>query len=124
MGEMDDYYFIFKWFYIKVSIQNSEEPELLTFRVPVQWFGDTTKSLMEWIAKSSQSTVWVRAKGLDVLGIKEPTRMSFFALHALDALTNFDKNDNITIFSIQKKKNIFLRAEGRIQLKYLCSVLR
>ena len=81
-------------------------------------------SHMEWIAKSSQSTVWVRAKGLDVSGIKEPTR-SYFVLYIPWMPLRILIRMTILRYSlIQKKKNIFLRAEGRIQLKYLCSVLR
>lgn len=60
----------------------------------------------------SHSIAWVRAKGLNVSGIKEPIRRSFFALHALDALTNFDKNDNVTIFSDPEKEE-YLFMGGR-----------
>jgi hypothetical protein len=73
---------------------------------------DFPNSGLDWIAKNNAIVAWVRAKGLNVSGITEPTRMSFFALHALDALANFDNNDTITIFS-DPEKEVYLFAGGR-----------
>jgi len=64
---------------------------------------DWANGSIEWIGKEPNFTAWVRADGIDDSYTK-PTRMCFFAKHALNVLKDFKDNENIIIYADDKKE--------------------
>lgn len=68
----------------------------------------TPEGYLEWIGKTKNITVWVRAKELEVSGITEPTSLTLKAAEAMNTLAFFQKDDIITlIHDTERGEDIF-----------------
>jgi len=66
----------------------------------------TPDGRLTWIGKNKFSTVWVRAKGLDVSGITEPIVIAFKSAEILKTLKLFKKKNDVIVLTHDTENSV------------------